>query len=273
MHFKVIPATGFLKNYVKHYCFMESGPNCKNVTERVIPIENVQIMFHYKNPFLVYGSKNSTTIQPRSLVSGLGNSYFDVSTSGETGVIFVSFHPAGACHFFPFPLCEIENQSIDLSDIYKNEIMQVEEKLFLNNSIPEKIKLVEDFLLQKFLTIPLHDALLIQRGFENIKRNKGQITAIALSNQLSVSGKSLERKFSQYLGKTTKQIIKLVRFQEIVKDLSNTANPVLTDCAYRNGYFDQSHFIRDFKTFTGLTPGEFYARYSTHSASQDFNQA
>lgn len=262
MKFHLEEPSSFLKNYIKHYCFMESDVYDDDVTERVIPTESVQLMFHYKNPFIVHHQNRTTIKQPRSIISGLSNSYSDVSSFGEAGVVFVTFYPNGACHFFDFPLSHIENKSLDLSEIYNIEIMQVEENLILKKTIREKTLVIEDFLTKRFSPIPSYDNIIIQKGIEIIKLNKGQTTAKNLSGILSITPKSLERKFSQYLGKTTKQIIKLIRFQEVISDLSAGNYLNLTEYAYRNGYFDQAHFIKDFKAYSGLTPKKFVSKYS-----------
>jgi AraC-like DNA-binding protein len=248
---------------------MESGIHEENVVERVIPTGNVQIMFHYKNPFVVCQPNNIAIKQPRSIISGLSNSYFDVSTDGVAGVIFVSFHPAGACHFFGFPLSEIENQSLDLSDLFSSEIKQVEELLFSKKTIQEKVSVVENFLRKKFSPIPASDELLLQKSIEFIVHTKGQITATLLADNLCMTTKSLERKFSYYLGKTPKQVIKLMRFQEILRDISSNKNISITEYTYRNGYFDQSHFIKDFKTYAGFTPKDFIAKYQDSNLNAD----
>jgi len=243
---------------------MESSFYEEDITERVIPTEHIQLMFHYKNPFIVHRTENSITKQPRSILSGLSDTFSDVSTHGETGVVFVSFYPAGACHFFRFPLCEIENQSVDVFDVLGYEIRQVEELLYLAKTIQEKIIIIEKFFTERYSPIPSYDDLLIRKGVELIKNHRGQVRAESLSAYLSTTSKTLERKFSNYLGKTTKQVIKLIRFQEVLHDFGKCMT--LTDLAYKNGYFDQSHFIRDFKTYSGYTPKEFAAKYP------DFNR-
>jgi AraC-like DNA-binding protein len=86
-----------------------------------------------------------------------------------------------------------------------------------------------------------------------------------LAEKLITTPKNMERKFSNHLGKTPKQYIKLVRFQETLNDFSTHKNIHLTEYAYRNGYFDQAHFIRDFKSFSGYTPKEFVEKYPDFS--------
>lgn len=261
MHFQIVQPNAFLRNDIKHYCFMETDANEGNIAERVIPTENVQLMFHYRNPFVLVQGETIAKHQPRTIISGLSNSYSDVSTFGQAGVVFVHFLPAGACHFFKFPLSEIENQSFDLSDIFYSEIKQIEEQLFESKEIHEKVSIIENFLMGKFSSIPQYDQLFIDKGIQLIKQSRGQITANNLAEKLIITPKNMERKFSNHLGKTPKQYIKLIRFQETLKDFSTHKHSSLTEYAYRNGYFDQAHFIRDFKSFSGFTPKEFVAKY------------
>lgn len=244
---------------------METEASEGNIVERVIPTENVQLMFHYRNPFVVVQGETIAKHQPRTIISGLSNSYSDVSTFGQAGVVFVQFQPAGACHFFRFPLSEIENQSFDLSDVFNAEIKQIEEKLFESKTIQEKVFLIESFLMSKFSPIPQYDQLLVDKGIQLIKQSRGQITANSLAEKLTSTPKSVERKFSNHLGKTPKQYIKLIRFQETLKDFSTHKHSSLTEYAYCNGYFDQAHFIRDFKTYSGYTPKEFVEKYPDFS--------
>lgn len=196
MKFQIVQPSGFLKKHIKNYCFMESDIYDADVMERVIPTENIQLMFHYKNPFVVFHSNDTVIKQPRSIISGLSDNYFDVSTAGETGVVFISFQPTGACHFFNFPLSEIENLSVDLNDILNSEIRQIEELLYLKETIREKVTVIENFLIRHYSPIPSHDGLLIQKGVEIVKSCKGQTNAKYLSDCLYTTPKTLERKFS-----------------------------------------------------------------------------
>lgn len=151
---------------------MESTAVEADVVERVIPAGYIQLMFHYKNPFVVVEPKGTFIQQPRSVISGLSNTFSDVSTKGEAGVVFVSFRPAGACHFFDFPLSEIENLSIDLNDIFQSEISRVEEALYFAHTITEKVAVIEHFLLGRWAPIPNHDSLLINKGLKSFRKSR-----------------------------------------------------------------------------------------------------
>ncbi len=261
MEFQFIKPTGFLGRYIRFFCFMESGASEGNVTERVIPIGNVQMMFHYRDPFVVLNADNTCIKQPRSLVSGLCDSFSDVSTNGATGVVFVSFTPPGACNFFDFALSEVENQSINLLDVYHSEIRKTEEELISAGSIKERVGVIENYLIRRFSPIPEYDELLLQKGINYIVEKRGQLNAHAVADALSVSPRTLERKFSQYIGKTTKQLIRLQRFHQVLTSFGKGTNSSMTGFAYDNGYFDQAHFIHDFKKMSGYTPKQFFSKY------------
>lgn len=229
--------------------------------ERVIPTDGIQIMFHYKTPFIVLHQNQKNEHQSRSIISGLSHSYANVKTNGTSGVIFINFYPLGASYFFNFPLTEIENRNINLREIYQKEITEVEELLYIKNSIQERVKVIEAFLTKRFHPIANHDQLLIGKGLELIKNQKGVIHTQSLCDILHTTPKTLERKFSYYLGKPTKQMIKLIRFHDVLSDLKSSKMIHLSEFAYQKGFYDQSHFIRDFKSYTGYTPKQFYQKY------------
>lgn len=271
MHFRIILPNGILKEYIRYYWIMESDGIEEDMTERVIPTGNIQIMFHYGKPFIMESPEKPKIIQPSCILSGMSTKWMDVTTNGNTGVFAVTFKTYGACHFFRFPLTEIEDIHVSLSDIYSCEIRTIEQKMGTLSSIEEKVKVVEDFLISKFTTVTSNDEKLLRTGVDLIKKSKGRMTSAILSENLSVTSKTLERKFSSYLGKTPKQIIKLIRFQEVFNELQYTKNPDLTDLTYKYGYYDQSHFIKEFKLCSGLTPTDFLNLYPCNEIDREEN--
>ncbi len=257
MRFGFIQPSGILKEYIRHYWTLETSTDEGEVCERVIPQGNLQILFHYRSPFVVKTERNTVQQQARTLISGLSNSFSDVATCGESGVIAVSFFPVGACQFFRFSLSELENKDIGLRDIFNKEIAEIEDQLFEVRTMTERIRIIEQFLLSRFNPVRENDFLLVRQGVELIRQNNAKLSTSDLSAFLWTTPKSLERKFASLLGKTPKQYMRLWRFQEIAATLSKDRNVDLLDCMFRYGYFDQSHFIKDFKSFSGYTPLEF----------------
>ena len=83
------------------------------------------------------------------------------------------------------------------------------------------------------------------------------ISLPTVQNELNITERSLERYFKQYVGISPKLYARINRFQTALETLRKSNFDSLTDIAYQNNYFDQSHFIRDFKEFAGTTPKHF----------------
>jgi AraC-like DNA-binding protein len=81
-----------------------------------------------------------------------------------------------------------------------------------------------------------------------------QLPLKKLQQTLNLSERSLQRKFEQCIGIPPRLFSKIAQFQAAMGQLRNGKFSRLSDIAYENGYADQSHFIRDFKKFTGLSP-------------------
>ncbi|WP_206669650.1 helix-turn-helix domain-containing protein [Algibacter amylolyticus] len=125
------------------------------------------------------------------------------------------------------------------------------------NNTNERIELAEAFLLKRLTDKNTIDSI-VKSTVETIFETNGQFSVTELSKQNNINRRQLTRKFSSTIGLSPKQLSKTIRIQNTLKTLLNKDVPSLTDLAYENEYFDQAHFIKDFKEFTGLTPKEFY---------------
>jgi AraC-like DNA-binding protein len=137
--------------------------------------------------------------------------------------------------------------------------------LYLSRTLDERISIIEQYLLDCFRPVSFDDLKLIKEGLNLINQSKGQIDISSLSRDLCLTEKSLLRKFSSIIGKAPKQYSRIVRFQQIIRSLSVYGSRNLTQIAIDNGYFDQAHFIRDFKALSGYTPKEFLLHYPCNS--------
>jgi AraC-like DNA-binding protein len=90
-----------------------------------------------------------------------------------------------------------------------------------------------------------------------ITRSAGQESLRQLHRHVGVSERSLERRFKTSIGLGPKRYARICRFKAALRDLQQGRFTQLTTLAYSHGYTDQSHFIREFRQFTGLTPGQY----------------
>lgn len=257
MHFQYIKPTGVLSQFIRHYWVLEADASEGEVCERIIPTGNIELMFHYGDPFVVNKYSEKEKEQPRTFISGISSNYADIYTQGTCGLITVTFLPYGACNFFRFPLHQVEDSIVDMDDLYKESVKLIEEQISAATTTSERIAIVEKFLYRQLSPVYNRELSIIQKGILLVNESRGQIAAKDLADKLALSPKSLERKFSTLLGKTPKQFLRIVRFQEVIRRFSQKDYSPLTDYAYTNGYFDQAHFIKDFKALSGYTPREF----------------
>jgi AraC-like DNA-binding protein len=94
-------------------------------------------------------------------------------------------------------------------------------------------------------------------AINELTRSKGNISLKDLQQKAQLSERTLERKFKESVGISPKLFSRIIRFQETMNQLRKNDYDKLSDIAYGSDYFDQSHFIRVFKEFTGFSPLEF----------------
>ena len=257
MQFRFHTPSTKLRPYIRSFWNLECGAGEPTVTERVIPTGSFQMMFHYRNPFRSVTSEGKEQQQPRTLISGPGIAFSDVSTTGASGVWAVVFEPAFAGCFLPCPAGEIGNQTLSLGEIFQNEIAQLEEELFLASQDSKRIGLIESFLLRHFRPLPHYMQKLALTAIRHIHDRIDGFTSSDLAYGLGLSPRSLERHFASLVGTTPKHYMQLIRFRQTTEILMKGQYSDLTELGLRQGYYDQSHFIREFKAYSGYTPGEF----------------
>jgi AraC-like DNA-binding protein len=166
----------------------------------------------------------------------------------------VYFTEIGFAHFATHPANELFNLSLSLNEIFSSSsIAQVEEKLLAAQTDKHRIKTVEQFLLSHLKDIET-DKLIVE-AVKLIYQSKGTIRIKELNEKLFISQSPFEKRFRKLVGTSAKKFANIVRFNTVLDNIS--ATKTLTDICYENNFFDQAHFIKDFKKFTGNTPENF----------------
>lgn len=151
----------------------------------------------------------------------------------------------------------MENTAVPLTILFGEEGANLGNQILIANSTSERIKIIETFLLKKLADKRIIDKIVIST-IETIFNTNGQFSVNEFSKSNNINRRQLARKFSSAIGLSPKQLAKTIRIQATLKVLLNEQITSLTDLAYENEYFDQAHFIKEFKEFTGLTPKEFF---------------
>ena len=258
MHHQVIKPSGILQQFINCYHIMETdNPVDFLPKHRIYTYGSIVLVFHYRDPSVFQKRNEPAYIEPRSVICGQQTSYYDLALAGKTGMIFIVFKPYGAGMFFKTPMNEIENNNVALEHIISAEALIIEDKLQTAKSNQQRIELIEDFLFNMVRNnYKKHNQ--ISKVFKAIDNSKGQIAIRTLSEIYCLGIKQFERKFSELVGLNPKHYLRIVRFQDVLQKKKDNGNRSYTWLAFECGYYDQSHFIHDFKIITDLSPKEFF---------------
>jgi AraC-like DNA-binding protein len=155
---------------------------------------------------------------------------------------------------------ELFNQSVPLKYIIKNKIIQLEDELSAVQSFEKRIAITEKFLLTQIQKNQkkLHYER-IKHIIGMINQTKGIVDIDLLASESCLSRKQFERSFSDIIGASPKQFLRIIRFQNAIYQKSKYPRLNLTEIAHKCGYYDQAHMVNDFKTLSGFTPGQFFS--------------
>jgi len=256
MELKEYLPTDSLKPFIKSYRVI----SCKEgQVNRVLPNTSMALAFRISGQ-VSFSDHSASVVLPAITLSGLRKSARLIKYNPQTTTIVVLFKQSGARAFFGKGIHALYEQSISLDDWYpKGEVSCLEEQLHAVNDIRNKIAVIERFLLSKLL-FPEEDKL-VSEVMVRISTLCGIIRIKELAGHFSMSQDALEKRFRKITGTTPKQFCGIVRMNSIIHQCQSV--PSFLDMAFENGYYDQSHFIKDFKVFTGQTPTAFFhsARY------------
>lgn len=254
---KIFEPVSELEDFVKCYWTLESSLENTPTRNTIVPDGTVKLIFHYGDLYWHHPKSGKSFLQPRCFLIGQLTKPYIVEPAGETGTFVIRFNPNGFSPFTNIPIKEMENKPIALKELFGEKGKKLEQEILDAKNTSQRINIAEKFLLELLKSKEVKDRI-VNSTIETIVKYKGQLSVNELSNQASLSRRILARKFSSNVGLSPKQLSKIVRLQATLKSLLQNEKTNLTDLTYENEYFDQSHFIKDFKEFTGITPKEFY---------------
>lgn len=247
-----------LQHQVKCFWIFENSYG-DNHLERMIPDGYLDFVFHYgQRPKLIIEGKEIHKTE-NFLGGHLVNAGM-LKFSGDLKMFGIKFHPWASASLYQMPAHELNNLRIPVKDImgkWANEYacMMYEE---LNKKNYERvITQLETVLKKKFLQPSDNRQKILKCSFEKIASTNGSVSIDAVSSNLGVSTRYLQKIFKEKKGMPFQHYCRMIRLQKVLQHIKTGNFNSLTDLTYSYGYYDQSHFIKDFNSFTGLSPKKF----------------
>jgi AraC-like DNA-binding protein len=255
MRFQNIEPHPLLKGYIeKMWVFESSGKMPVDDLKLVVPNGNIKLTVAFRNGIVVAMNGRSFTSKEQGIsLTGLVDVpvRLDVDEDVVTGTLCAEFNPQGAYRFFHMPLNNIKNQIHPLTDILGTVAKQLEEQISNVEGVEGKVALLQQFLLKQFL---LQEAdSIFEYCVAKIISSKGKITIRELEKKTGYSSRWLNMKFTGKLGISPKNLSTIIRFKQYYNAFANNNELSFMKNEFYDFYYDQSHFMKEFKRFTGLS--------------------
>ena len=237
--------TGKLKHFVKCYIIVDCD---ETIVNSMLPGTSLTLGFRYKGTTKYLTDRENTL--PFAVVAGLRKSIQLMKDDTNTGNLLVIFNTEGAAAFFKEQIHEMFGEVLSLNEFSNfKELNALEDRLCEAKSSEQRIQIIESFLLTKLYDYKQDP--LIANAVEVIKTHNGLLKIKDLAARHFLSLDAFEKRFRRAVGASPKQFSYIVRMNSIIGSLNKRS---ITETVFEAGYYDQAHFTKDFKLFTGQTP-------------------
>jgi AraC-like DNA-binding protein len=254
-----------LNNFGECFIYHE-GFQPTHLIDRFLPDGNVEIIIDLDSkPKFIYGNETLKEIQSvcRVWASGVRTEPISIGSGKDSSMMIIAFKRGMAYPFFPFPMNEIVDCVVEADLIWGHDFMILREQIIENRDSLKKFHLAEKFLIKQFIDKCSFNPC-IQFALNQIIKYPNQITLNKLSNKIGYSQKHFISLFKRQVGITPKSYLKLMRFQKTINEIEKFTKIDWTLISHDCGFYDQAHFINDFKLFSGFTPEEYFKRRSSY---------
>ena len=259
MRYKKFFPCSILSPFVECYFIWDS----EGSVETTMVIESppngfCSIVFNYADPYYLQNKKYERLAVPMQFISGQSIYSYKLFLEGEIGVAGIVFKPAALATIFHLPIYEYTEERIDLYKVFKKSIVDKYANEIKISSEEQKVHLLEEFLMQQY-RIQKPEPDYIDQAANFIVEHNGLLQVSDLLKDSCMSRRSFERKFFHKVGLSPKYYARVRRIGHLLSFVAGkrTADwpKIFSECEF----YDQAHFIKDFREFAGVSPKSFFA--------------
>jgi AraC-like DNA-binding protein len=254
--------TPALRPFVECYWSLDGRGDGFPAVEPVFPDGRMEAIFHRGDRFTRILDRGGEEVQARRLLAGQLTRPLRLRPGGCISVVAVRFRPGGAFRFAPVPQHELTDQVLDL-DLFWRTPAALDEA----DEVEARVGILERLLVARVKDEG--DVSPIDVAVASILRSRGTLPIETVAARAGLTRRQLERTFQHRVGVAPKLLARIVRFQHVLSAIGT--GEAGASLAATCGYYDQAHFIRDFKAFTGSTPGAYRGQASDGRARPDLD--
>ena len=197
------------------------------------------------------------TLFRQSWISGERTAPIVIDEFGDVHLAGIRLRAGGAWPFLGMPLREFSGQVVELENVLGPEIGELRDRLAEAPNDDARFDLMEDWLRVRRRTPPTRA---VSYALNLIQRGETAVHIGRIAEHIGISHKHLLREFDRCVGLTPKTFARLCAFQRVIRSVGQEPRVEWADTAAKCGYYDQAHLIREFRSFSGLTPASYLSR-------------
>ena len=257
MEFKQFAPSDILKPYIRHYYIFESDLDIE-FEDTVFPSGDMEMIFNLGGGVWESNVDDVFIKTPEIELWGQITRPLAIKSKGRHTMLGIKFFTHSAAYFLNDEIGVFNDRILNLHDVLGSPVKLLHAQLLETSDQQKRIELIEVFLLKKLISSERRAFKIdkVAHILTSIKKNPTEINLGNIAYKHGITPRYLYKLIYQNTGLSPTSFNKINRFQFSLKLIAKNDQP-FTAIAYHCGYFDQSHFIRDFKSFTGLTPSAY----------------
>ena len=255
--FQLVSPSRILQPYIRSYWhFRRETPLVTPRQEYMHPTGGFGIVFNFGDAL----SLDMQAVADPIFLDGVNTISRKLGFAGHVELMGIRFQEGGAYPFLGIPLHELRNALTLLDALNRPDLLRLHARLHEAESLPARINLLEAWLMDR-LAIGKERNVLIPASLAMLREWEGRLPIPELAQEMAISQRQLERLFRSQVGMSPKQYAQLLRVETARLALKQMKDQTTTWLANDLDFFDQAHFIREFKAVIGMTPYAYMRRH------------
>ncbi|MGB7068950.1 MAG: AraC family transcriptional regulator [Pyrinomonadaceae bacterium] len=257
-----------LNHFIEALIYFD-GVQHAHAVDRFLPNGDTEILIDFHDtPQFIYDNDSLKEIQACHHIwtSGVRTEPITIPSGTNSEMMVISFKKGKARAFFPFPMNEITDSVVDADLVWGTELTFLRERLLSTTDVDTRFSIAEEFLLDMFRS-KLVEEPCVEYAIGEIVRRPDRTGIAQISDKIGYSKRHFIEMFRRQVGITPKAYLKIMRFQKAVEQIEAGGDIEWAAVAHDCGFYDQAHFINDFRVFSGFTP----AAYLRHKSDKYLN--
>ncbi len=255
MRYEEFPPPPSLARWVRCAWVFEAE-EAHEAPERIVPDGRPELVVHWKSPFAELDDHERGTIQPVAVLAGQLTRPLHLAGTGPPGVVGVRFHPDGARAFYGQPMRAALDRRLPLDDWMPGASGPLRAAIAIAPDAASRAGFALEFVARRIAAVGDTGDATVRAAVVAIEAGEDDVDQLAAVACLG--RRQLERRFADAVGVGPGLLASVLRFRRVFDVIEHGGVRPWTEASLAAGYYDQSHFIREFRRFVGCKPSEFF---------------